>query len=162
MIASRARGVQRRESRSAASITCLISRSWSSVSRIVKLALRPTSSAWRRKQPRAERMEGAEPEALDALPEQVRDPADHLARGLVGEGDREHLPGPRPAGQQQMREPRGQHPRLAGAGAGQHQQRPVGGLDRGALLRIEPAEPNRRRGRRRAHHHLRLIAHETP
>ena len=103
-------------------------------------------------QPRAERMEGAEPQPLDALAEQARDAADHLARGLVGEGHREHLIGPRPAGQQHVREARGQHPGLAGAGAGQHQERPVRRLDRRALLRVEAVEiaPRRRRRRRPA------------
>jgi hypothetical protein len=36
-----------------------------------------------------------------------------------------------------MREAGGQHPRLAGARAGQHQHRTIDGLDRNALLGIE-------------------------
>src|SRR5690606_11307005 len=34
----------------------------------------------------------------------------------------------------------GQHPRLAGAGAGQHQHRAFGGLHREALFRVQPGE----------------------
>ena len=111
----------------------------------------------------AERMEGAEPEPLDALAEQVRDAEDHLARGLVGEGDREHLIGPRPAGDQKVGEPCREHAGLAGAGACEHQERPVRGLDRGALLRVEAVEMRWcRRGRRCRRQHVRSTAHGTP
>ncbi len=48
MTASNTRAGQRRSSIFSAASTCLIRRSWSSVSRIVKLELSPTSSAWRR------------------------------------------------------------------------------------------------------------------
>jgi hypothetical protein len=78
----------------------------------------------------ADRVEGAEPgHALHRAADQLADAMAHLARGLVGEGDAEHLVGPRPPRGQQMRHPRGQRPRLAGAGAGQHQNRPLGGAD---------------------------------
>ena len=36
-----------------------------------------------------------------------------------------------------MSEPRSQHPGLAGAGAGQHQNRPVDGFDGGTLAVVE-------------------------
>ena len=50
---------------------------------------------------------------------------------------------------QDMRDARGQHPGLAGAGAGQHQHRAVERLDRLALLRIEAVQIGRhRRGAR--------------
>ena len=42
---------------------------------------------------------------------------------------------------QNMGDARGQHPRLAGAGAGEHQNRPVERLDRLALFGIERGEP---------------------
>ena len=42
-----------------------------------------------------------------------------------------------------MRDARGQHPRLAGARARQHQERPVERLDRLALLRVQPFEIGR-------------------
>ena len=53
-------------------------------------------------------------------------------------------PRPRPAGGEEMGEPGGQHPRLAGAGAGQHQHRAVGRLHGGALLGVQPVEVARR------------------
>ncbi len=132
-----------------------------------EVGLEPDQFGVAAQQAGAERVEGAEPEALDALAEQQRDAQDHLARGLVGEGHREHLPGPHPAGQQHMRKPRGQHPGLAGAGAGQYQERPVRRLDRRPLLRIERVEIARRwrcRRRRqiRRRHHVCLIRHGTP
>ena len=46
-------------------------------------------------------------------------------------------PGDGAAGQQDMGEARGQHPGLAGARAGEHQQRPVQRLDGGALLGVQ-------------------------
>ncbi len=39
-----------------------------------------------------------------------------------------------------MGEAGGQHPGLAGAGAGEHQQRPVDGLDGRALLGVQAGE----------------------
>ena len=55
----------------------------------------------------------------------------HLARRLVGEGDGEDLASgrARPV-REDVGDARGQHARLAGAGAGQHQHRPVDRLDR--------------------------------
>ena len=47
---------------------------------------------------------------------------------------------PRAAGGEDMREPRGQHARLAGARAGQHQHRAVERLHGLALLGVEPFE----------------------
>ena len=66
----------------------------------------------------------------------------HLARRLVGEGDREKLGREGPAGRQDVREPGGQHPGLAGAGAGQHQHGPVERLDRLALRLVEAGHVN--------------------
>ena len=50
-------------------------------------------------------------------------------------------------GREDMREPRRQHPRLAGAGAGQHQDRPVDRLDGLALRVIERREVGSTLGR---------------
>ena len=47
----------------------------------------------------------------------------HLARGLVGEGDREDLAGPRVAGGEQVGDAPGQHPGLARPGARDDEQR---------------------------------------
>ncbi len=86
---------------------------------------------------RARGVKGSDPPAFDRTAEQRRDALAHLARRLVGEGDREHLPGPRPAGGEDVREPRGQHPRFAGAGPRQHQHRPLRRLYRLGLRVIE-------------------------
>ena len=67
----------------------------------------------------------------------------HLARGLVGEGDGEDVERARLAGGDEMGDARRQHARLAGAGAGQDEHRPVGRLDGGALLGVEAGEVGR-------------------
>ena len=69
-------------------------RSWSSVSRMVKLALRPTSSAWRRSIRAA--IEWKVPShgmPSTAPPTDRPTPLLHFARRLVGEGDGEDLLG---------------------------------------------------------------------
>ena len=78
---------------------------------------------------RGDRMKRAEPDAFGGAADHRLEPLAHLARRLVGEGDGEQLAGIGAAGRQDMREPGGQHPGLAGAGAGQHQHRPVDRLD---------------------------------
>ncbi len=89
----------------------------------------------------ADRMEGAEPRhAFDDAADEPADPLLHFARRLVGEGDGEDLAGPGLAGGQEMGKPGRQHARLAGAGAGKHEQGPVEPLDRGALLRVQRFE----------------------
>ena len=93
----------------------------------------------------ADGVEGAEPRhALDHATDQLADAEFHLARGLVGEGHGENLSRPRSAQAQNMGNARRQHPCLARAGAGQHQQRAIERLDRLALLRIERVEIARR------------------
>jgi serine protease Do len=62
---------------------------------------------------RGERMEGAEPHALGDRPDHGADALLHLARRLVGEGDREDLRGEGAARGDQMGKSRGQHARLA-------------------------------------------------
>ena len=88
-------------------------------------------------------VEGAEPEAGGGAAQQSLHAADHLARRLVGEGDREHLPRPGAPGGENMGEARGEHAGLAGAGAGQHQQRAVERFGRLPLLRIQAVEIGR-------------------
>ena len=88
-----------------------------------------------------DRMEGAQPaQTLGLRADQVSDPLAHLARGLVGEGDGQDLPRPRPVGGQDVGQTGGQDPRLARARARQHQNRPVRDLDRTALFRIESGQ----------------------
>ena len=89
-------------------------------------------------------MEGPDPPALDRTAEQARYPLAHLSRRLVGEGDGQHLPRPRLAGGEDVREPGGEHPRLAGPGAGQHQHRPLGRLDRLRLSGVQTSHVRRR------------------
>ena len=89
----------------------------------------------------ADGMERAEPRhALDHPADQLADAALHLPRRLVGEGHGEDLRRPRPAQAQNMGNPRGEHARLAGSGAGKHEERPVKRLHRLALLRVESIE----------------------
>ena len=86
----------------------------------------------------ADGVEGAEPRhALDRLADHRADAVLHLAGGLVGEGHGEDFGRPRPAGREDVGDAGGQHPRLAGAGAGQHQHRAVQGLDRLSLLGVQ-------------------------
>ena len=90
----------------------------------------------------ADRMERAEPRhALGvAFADQQADAALHLARGLVGEGDGEDLRGVGEAEVEDMRDARGEHARLAGAGAGQHQHGAFGRLDGEPLFGVEPLQ----------------------
>ena len=89
----------------------------------------------------ADRVERAEPgHALDGLADQQADAHLHLARRLVGEGHREDLRGKGAAGGEDMGDARRQHTRLAGAGAGEHQNRSLGSFDGKALLRVEAGE----------------------
>ena len=88
-----------------------------------------------------DRVEGAQPaQALGRRADQVGDPLAHLARRLVGEGDGQQLPRPGPAGGQDVGQAGGQHPGLAGAGAGQHQHRALDRLDRRALLGVQAVQ----------------------
>ena len=89
----------------------------------------------------ADRVEGAEPRhAFDGLAEHLAEPVLHLARRLVGEGHRQDLVRPCPALAQDVGDAGGQHAGLAGAGAGQHQNRSVQRDHRLALLRVEAGE----------------------
>jgi len=92
----------------------------------------------------ADRMEGAEPgHALDRLAQHLAEPKLHLARRLVGEGDRENFAGTGAALAQDVGDPAGQHPGLAGAGARQYQDRAVQRFHRRALLGIEAGKVGR-------------------
>ena len=82
-------------------------------------------------------VEGAEPEPLRRAADELGDALDHLARRLVGEGDGEDFAREGLALVQDMGEAGGQHPGLAGAGAGEHQHRAIGCRHRRALLFVE-------------------------
>ena len=89
----------------------------------------------------ADRVEGAEPgHAFDGAADEQRDALLHLAGGLVGEGDGEDLRGEGAAGVEDVGDAGGQHARLAGAGAGEHQHRAFQRLDGFGLLGVETGE----------------------
>ena len=89
-------------------------------------------------------VKGPEPRhALDHLADHPADPLLHLARRLVGEGDGEDLGRSRAPEAEDVGDAGGQHPCLAGPGAGEHQQRAVKRLDRKPLLGIEPGKIRR-------------------
>ena len=122
-------------------ISCLRTRSWSSVSRMVKLDWRPTSSAWLRSIRAATEWKVPSHGMPSIAPPVIADDALlHLARRLVGEGDGEDLARPGLAGGDQVGEAGGQRGGLAGAGAGQHQHRALGRQHRLALRRVEAGE----------------------
>jgi hypothetical protein len=122
---------------------------------IVDRELGPQADARRvlAQQARADRMEGARPQQRRRRPHRPRTgrladdafyPARHLHRGTAREGEQQHLARIGAAGEQRRHAVR-QRAGLAGACAGDHQQRsrqffagPV--LGRRALLRIEPVE----------------------
>ena len=135
------RAGQRFSSRSAATISCLSSRNWSSVSRIVKFDLQPDQFGVAAQHLGA-RSRGRCRATACPRPHrrQLADPLAHFARGLVGEGDGQDLARPGLAGDDQVGEPRGERGGLAGAGAGEHQHRALGGQHRLALRRIEAGE----------------------
>ena len=115
------------------------------------MALQPDHLGMAAQDLHADGVEGAEPRhALDDVADDVADAALHLARRLVGEGDGEDFTGPGAAGRQDMGDAHGEHARLAGAGAGQHQHRAVERLDREPLLGIQPGEIGRAAARRDA------------
>ena len=65
------------------------------------------------------------------------EPSAHLVGSLVGEGHRKDLPGLGFVLAEDVRDAMNQNPRLAAAGAGQDQQRPLGRGGRFVLFRIE-------------------------
>ena len=95
----------------------------------------------------AESMKSAEPHAFHHTADLPFHPVAHLPGRLVGEGHGEDLVRPRLALMEQMREARRQHPRLAGAGAGEHEDRPVERLHGLPLRLIQRIEDRWSRGR---------------
>ena len=80
------------------------------------------------------------PHAAAAGAEQAVDALQHLLRGPVGEGDREDLPGRDAVIAHEVRDPVGEHARLAGAGARDDQHGALDGLDCSALLGVQLVE----------------------
>ena len=90
--------------------------------------------------PRAQGMEGAEPEALGGLAKDGGDAVAHFPRGLVREGDGQHLIWKGAPCHQDMGKARGQHAGLARAGAGEHEQGTVNGLHRLPLFGVQAGQ----------------------
>ena len=86
---------------------------------------------------RRERVERAHRDVSPALPDEREDPLAHLVGGLVGEGDGKDVPRPHATDADEVRDPVGEHARLAAARSGEDQQRPVRGGDGACLLRVE-------------------------
>ena len=86
-------------------------------------------------------VEGAQPlHAFHRAADQGADPILHFARGLVGEGHRQDLPGRCPARGKDVSDAGGQHTGLAGASACQHKQGSIMAFHRVTLLGIEAIE----------------------
>jgi hypothetical protein len=90
--------------------------------------------------PAAGGVEGEDPEPTRRRAEQVLEPLLHLVRGLVREGDPEDLVRLHAAGGDQVSDAVGEDTRLARAGSGDHEQRPLSLQHRLALRRVEVGE----------------------
>jgi hypothetical protein len=82
-------------------------------------------------------VEGHQPHAARVPTEQPLHPFAHLLGGLVGEGDRQDLPGLRHVRVDQIGDPVGEHPGLAAAGPSEYQQRSLTVCDGLALGLVE-------------------------
>ena len=90
--------------------------------------------------PPAGGMEGEDPDCASDTAEQALEPCAHLPRGLVRERDREDLVRLHAAGGDQVRDAVREHARLAGACAGDDQQRAFGLQDGLSLGIVQPFE----------------------
>ena len=120
---------------------CFIRRIWSSVSRMVKSDLSPTSSAWRRSI--LAPIEWKVPShCMPSTTPPIRSPMRFfISRAALLVKVTERIShGRAPLGGEDMGDAGGEHARLAGAGAGEHQHRPVERLDGAALLGVQLGE----------------------
>jgi hypothetical protein len=85
-------------------------------------------------------VEGEDPDRAREVPEQALEARAHLLRRLVRERDREDLVRFHAAGRDEVRDAVGKDARLPGAGAGDHEQRPLSGQDGLLLDRIQVGE----------------------
>ena len=83
-------------------------------------------------------VEGRDPDPARAAAEDPLDPLAHLARGLVGERDREDLVRVGGAARDQVRDAVRQHARLAAARAREDEQRALDVANRLGLLGVQP------------------------
>ena len=106
-----------------------------------EIRLQPGQFCMAAQQLDADRVKGAKPgHALGRLAQHPADPLFHLARRLVGKGHGEDLIRARLSKGQQMHDPGGQRLGLAGAGARQHQNRPVQAFHGVPLGRVQPVQ----------------------
>ena len=91
-------------------------------------------------------MEGAHPHAAGAAGNECCQTLAHLGRGLVGKRDGQDLPGLNAQVAKHMRDAEGQDAGLARTGAGEHQQRALGGQDRLALGGVQAINIDERLG----------------
>ena len=88
----------------------------------------------------AERVERAGLDLAPGLADERDDPLAQLPGGAVRERDRQDRPWPDALDADQVRDTVGQHAGLAAAGAGEDEERPVGGRDGSSLLRVQPPD----------------------
>jgi hypothetical protein len=89
---------------------------------------------------RADRVKRSHPHAGRATPEQALDAISHLAGGLVRERHGENLVGRHAVHVDQPSDARGEHARLAGSRAGEHENRAVDVQDCIPLRRVQPGQ----------------------
>ena len=91
-------------------------------------------------------MEGAHPHTTGAAGNECRQTLAHLCRGLVGKRNGKNLPRLNTQVAEHMCDAEGQDAGLARTGAGEHQQRALGGQDRLALGGIKAVDVDERLG----------------
>ncbi len=82
-------------------------------------------------------VEGGHPHAPGSAADELGQTLAHLSRRLVGEGDGQNLPGRRQVLLQDVGDAVGKNAGLAASGAGQHEQRALGGDNRLALRLVQ-------------------------
>ena len=116
----------------------LTAESWSALSRIWKPCGRRGELPVRAQEAVAQAVEGADPHAAHGQRQHRAEPGQHLLGRLVGEGHRHHAARRHLAGLDQPGDARRQHPRLAGAGAGQDQRRRGGSVTAASCSGLSP------------------------
>ena len=105
-----------------------------------EIALEPDQLGVTAKNPHTDGMKRSEEHAVSRTADQAGDTIQHLAGGLVGEGDGQNLRRTGAAGEKLVGNPRRQDARFAGAGACQHKQGAAIVGDGLALLLVQPVE----------------------
>ena len=128
----------------------MITRIWSSTSRMVKLFFSPTSSACRRRIFTPIEWKVPSQGMPSTICPTIWPTRSFISRAALLVKVTARISARMRATEiQDVRDAGGQHARLAGSGAGEHQHRPVERLDRLALLRVEVGEIGRGAGAER-------------